>query len=64
MTQSNILFIGMDVHKDSIVISLADDNRTDIRRYGSIGVKLKGSKIKGASNPVVSVNVVVFSSVR
>ena len=25
MTQSNILFIGMDVHKDSIVISLADD---------------------------------------
>ncbi len=27
MTQSNILFIGMDVHKESIVISLADDDR-------------------------------------
>jgi len=40
MTQSNILFIGMDVHKDSIVISLADDNRTEIRRYGSIGGSL------------------------
>ena len=37
MTQSNILFIGMDVHKESIVISLADDDRTEVRRYGSIG---------------------------
>ena len=37
MTQSNILFIGMDVHKESIVISLADDDRSEVRRYGSIG---------------------------
>ena len=29
MTQSNILFIGMDVHKESIVISLAEDDRTE-----------------------------------
>jgi len=33
MTQSNILFIGMDVHKDSIVISLRDaDNLTRLLR--------------------------------
>ena len=25
MTQSNILFIGMDVHKDSIEIAIAED---------------------------------------
>jgi len=31
MTNSNILFIGMDVHKESIVISLADDDRTEER---------------------------------
>ena len=36
MTQSNILFIGMDVHKESIVVSLADDDRSELRRYGSI----------------------------
>jgi hypothetical protein len=30
MTQSNILFIGMDVHKESIVVSLADDDRSEI----------------------------------
>ena len=37
MTQSNILFIGMDVHKESVVISLADDDRSEVRRYGVIG---------------------------
>ena len=44
MTQSNILFIGMDVHKESIVISLADDDRTEVRRYGSIGGTLPDFK--------------------
>ena len=44
MTKSNILFIGMDVHKESIVISLADDDRTEIRRYGSTGGALKDFK--------------------
>ena len=37
MTQSNILFTGMHVYKESIVISLANDDRSEIRRYGSIG---------------------------
>lgn len=38
MTQSNILFVGMDVHKESIEIALAnEDLNTEIRRYGKIG---------------------------
>lgn len=38
MTQSNILFVGMDVHKESIEIALADDgNKSEVRRYGKIG---------------------------
>jgi len=44
MTQSNILFIGMDVHKESIVISLADDDRSEVRRYGAIGGTLTDFK--------------------
>ena len=44
MTQSNILFVGMDVHKESIVISLADDDRSEVRRYGSIGGTLDDFK--------------------
>jgi len=44
MTQSNILFIGMDVHKESIVVSLADDDRTEVRRYGAIGGSLDDFK--------------------
>jgi transposase len=34
----SITFVGLDVHKDSIVIALADDGRDgDVRLYGSIG---------------------------
>ncbi len=44
MTQSNILFIGMDVHKESIVVSLADDDRSEVRRYGTIGGTLEDFK--------------------
>ena len=33
----SITFVGLDVHKDSIVIALADDGRDgDVRLYGSI----------------------------
>ena len=38
MTQTNILFIGMDVHKESIVISLADDDRSEVIRYSPNGI--------------------------
>lgn len=38
MTQSNILFIGMDVHKDSIEIAIAEDGiGGEVRRFGAIG---------------------------
>jgi len=38
MTQSNILFVGMDVHKDSIEIAVAEDGiGGEVRRFGAIG---------------------------
>ena len=38
MTLSNILFVGMDVHKESIEIAMADaGSNTEVRRYGKIG---------------------------
>jgi len=38
MTQSNILFIGLDVHKESIEVALADDGLAgEVRHYGKIG---------------------------
>ena len=37
MTRSNILFIGMDVHKESIGIAIADGANQEVRRYGKIG---------------------------
>ena len=33
----NILFIGMDVHKESIEIAIAEGDTTEVRRYGRIG---------------------------
>ncbi|MCW8899531.1 MAG: hypothetical protein OQK75_13010 [Gammaproteobacteria bacterium] len=33
----NILFIGMDVHKESIEIAIAKEANTEVRRYGKIG---------------------------
>jgi transposase len=37
MTNTNILFIGMDVHKESIEIAIADGASQEVRRYGKIG---------------------------
>lgn len=33
----NILFIGMDVHKESIEIAIAEGSSQEVRRYGEIG---------------------------
>ena len=32
-----VLFIGLDVHNDSIAVSLAPSDSTEVRRYGIIG---------------------------
>ena len=37
MADSNILFVGMDVHKESIEIAIADGANQEVRRYGKIG---------------------------
>jgi len=37
MTTSNILFIGMDVHKETIEIAIAEGNSHEVRRFGQIG---------------------------
>ena len=34
---SPILFIGLDVHNDSIAVSLAPSDSMEVRRYGIIG---------------------------
>ncbi len=34
---SRFLFIGLDVHNDSIAVSLAPSDSTEVRRYGIIG---------------------------
>ena len=45
MTKSNILFIGMDVHKESIEIAIADDGANgEVRCYGRIGGTLDALK--------------------
>ena len=35
--QGPVLFIGLDVHNDSIAVSLAPSDATEVRRYGIIG---------------------------
>jgi transposase len=35
--KSPVLFIGLDVHNDSIAVSLAPSDSTEVRRYGIIG---------------------------
>jgi transposase len=34
-----VLFVGMDVHNDTIAVSLAPSGSTEVRRYGAIGGK-------------------------
>ena len=41
-SKSSVLFVGLDVHNDSIAVSLAPSDSTEVRRYGIIGEK-KGS---------------------
>ncbi|MBI3147170.1 MAG: hypothetical protein HYZ17_01465 [Betaproteobacteria bacterium] len=42
MANSSNLYVGMDVHKDSVDIALADgDGRQEVRHYGSVGGDLR-----------------------
>jgi len=36
-TTGHVLFIGLDMHNDSIAVSLASSDSTEVRRYGIIG---------------------------
>lgn len=36
-TQSSSLFIGLDVHNESIAVSIAPGDSTEVRRYGIVG---------------------------
>jgi len=42
MKQSSKLYVGMDVHKDSIEIALAEAGGGEVRRFGRIGGDRKG----------------------
>ena len=37
-------YIGLDVHKETIAVSIAPQNSTEVRRYGIIGGTLEGSE--------------------
>ena len=36
-TKPLVLFVGLDVHNDSIAVSIAPGDATEVRRYGIIG---------------------------
>jgi len=37
VSKGPVLFLGLDVHNDSIAVSLAPSDMTEVRRYGIIG---------------------------
>jgi hypothetical protein len=39
-------YIGLEVHKDSIAVSIAPQNSTEVRRYGIIGGTLEAFEIR------------------
>ena len=53
-----ILYVGLDVHNDSIAVSLAPSDRPEVRRYGIIGGThddvLKLSKKLQAAHPAAT----------
>jgi transposase len=55
-----VLFVGLDVHNDSIAVSLASSDATEVRRYGIIGGQhddvLKLLKKLAAAHPGVALH--------
>ena len=63
-----VLFIGLDVHNDSIAVSLAPSDSTEVRRYGIIGGEhddvLKLAKKLQAAHPGTAFKVLLRSRDR
>ena len=36
---TKILYVGLDVHKESIVVAIAPQGDTEVQSYGQIGVR-------------------------
>jgi transposase len=55
-----IHYLGLDVHKDSIAVSIAPQHSTEVRRYGSIGGTLAAvdKLVKKLSQPNVALRLV------
>src|SRR6476661_806275 len=53
-------YIGLDVHKDSIAVSIAPQNSTEVRRYGIIGGTLDAvdNLLKRLSQPNIELRLV------
>src|SRR5678815_981243 len=53
-------YIGLDVHKDSIAVSIAPQNSTEVRRYGIIGGTLEAVNklLKRLSQPNIELRLV------
>ena len=53
-------YVGLDVHKDSIAVSIAPQNSTEVRRYGIIGGTLEAidKLLKKLSKPEVELRFV------
>ena len=53
-------YIGLDVHKDSIAVSIAPQNSTEVRRYGIIGGTLDAvdKLLKRLSGPNIELRLV------
>jgi hypothetical protein len=45
-----VLFLSLDVHKDSIAVSRAPSDSTEVRRYGSIGTRRRLCPRRGEGN--------------
>ena len=60
MAKSIKLFVGMDVHKDSIDVATAEERGGEVRHYGAIGGELAAvtrlaRKLESAGGPLVFV---------
>lgn len=65
MKKSSKLFVGMDVHKDSIDVATGDEGAGEVRHYGAVGGDLAAvlrlvRKLKAAGKALVFVTIGKF----